>query len=696
MIRPLRMTSVAVAFLCVAVMSLTQTREVPPTRVENFREVLHGVELVDPYPWLNDLDRQEVRAWIDTQNAYTRSLLDGLPAREIIRKRLTELLVYDTLGAPEERAGRYFFSRRRAGEDQPVIYFRPGRGGRDEVLIDPRQLSPDPSTVALLYGISRDGKLVAYAVRQGGQDEVEIRVREADSRRDLPDRLPKGLYAQSVEFTGDTRGFYYARRSRETGSRILYHAFGSEPAHDPEIFGQGTTIDQFVSPSISEDGKTLLISVQHGWARTDLYLKDLLSNGPVLPLAEGIPANFDTAWASDRTLLLNTGWKAPTRRLLLVDLAKPAQENWREIVPAAAESIEGFAVVGGKLYVHYLHNVTSVIKAFSLDGKALGEVKLPGLGSANLWGRWNSPEGVLTFTSFITPYSISLYDARSGATDLWFRAPVPIDTKKFEVRQVWYTSKDGTRVPMFLVHKRGLKPDGQRPTLLYGYGGFNVSLTPRFTPAAVLWAEHDGVYALANIRGGGEFGEAWHRAGMLDKKQNVFDDFIAAAEWLIANQYTNSSRLAIEGGSNGGLLMGASLTERPDLYRAVLCHYPDLDMVRYYRYTKNNNPPALLEYGNAAIPEQFKFLHAYSPYEHVKPGTKYPAILFTTGDGDTRVPPQQACKMAAKLQAATSSGLPVLLRYDVGAGHAGGKPLSKTIEDSAAEFAFLFWQTGMR
>ncbi len=686
---------VTVTLLCFASLTRAQAPQAPPTRVDNLREVLHGVELVDPYHWLDDLESVEARAWIEAQNAYTRSVLDGLPSCEAIRKRLTELLVRDSVGAPEERGGRYFFLKRRAGQDQPVIYFRQGRAGRDEVLLDPRQLSADPSTVALLYGISRDGKLVAYAVRQGGQDEVEIRFREVDSGRDLPDLLPKGLYSESVEFTKDASGFYYARRSRETGSRILYHALGTDPARDVEIFGRGTTANEFVSPAISEDGNTLLIAVQHGWAKTDLYVKDLAANSPMRPLVEDIEANFDPRWAGDRSLLLLTPWQAPRQRLLRVDLDHPERENWREVVPESEDSIENFAVVGGKLYVTYLAKVHSVIKVLTLEGRPVGEVELPGLGSASLFGRWNSPQGVLTFTSFTVPAETYLYDTRRDSTELWFRAQVPVETELFETEQVWYASKDGTRVPMFLVHKKGLKPDGHRPVLLHGYGGFNVALTPHFVPEAILWAEHDGAFALANIRGGSEFGEAWHRAGMLDQKQNVFDDFIAAAEWLIAKKYTNPSRLAIEGASNGGLLMGAALTQQPDLFRAVLCRYPDLDMVRYYRYTKNNNPPALLEYGNAAIPGQFKFLYAYSPYEHVKAGTKYPAILFTTGDGDTRVPPQQACKMAAKLQAATRSGRPVLLRYDVRSGHAGGKPLSKAIEDLSAEFAFLFSQLGM-
>jgi len=686
-----RAASMTTAILLIAASTSAQAPKPPPTRVDNFCEVLHGIKLIDPYHWLDDLQSAEARGWIDAQNAYTRTLLGGLPSRQAIRKRLTELLVYDTLGPPQERGGRYFFSRRRATEDQPVLCVREGVVGTDKILVDPRKLSDDPSTVALLNSVAHDGKLVAYEVLQGGQDEVEIRLVDVDSGRDLPDRLPKGLYS-SVAFNRGASGFYYARRSREAGSRVFYHALGTDPARDVEIFGQGTSADQFVTPILSEDGNTLVISVQHGWTKTEIYWKDLRTDGPIQPLVKDIDANTELQWADDDSLILMTGWNAPRRRLLRVDLTQPARESWREVVPESSDSIDSFSVIGGKLFVHYLHNVSSAIKIFTLEGKPAGEVSLPGLGSGYLTGRWSSPEGVLTFASFTTPLSHFLYDVRTGSSRPWFQPQVPIRSEQLEIRQVWYSSKDGTRVPMFLVHRKGLRPDGKRPVLLHGYGGFNVSITPWFTPAAVLWAERDGVFAVANIRGGGEFGEDWHRAGMLDKKQNVFDDFIAAAEWLIVNNYTNPSRLAIEGQSNGGLLVGAALTQRPDLFRAALCRYPDLDMVRYYRYTQNNNPPALLEYGNAAIPEQFKFLHAYSPYEKVKPGTAYPAVLLTTGDGDTRVPPQQASKMAAKLQAATTSGRPILLRYDVQSGHAGGKPVSKAIEDMADEYAFVFAQ----
>jgi prolyl oligopeptidase len=365
-------------------------------------------------------------------------------------------------------------------------------------------------------------------------------------------------------------------------------------------------------------------------------------------------------------------------------------------VPAGPDAIQSISVIGGKLFVNYLHNVTSRIAILSLEGKPLGEVALPSSGSAGIFGRWDRDEGILSFSSYTTPNSVYRYSASTGKRDLWFRNPIPFDSERYVMEQVWYSSKDGTRVPMFLVHRRGLKPDGQTPTILYGYGGFNVSLTPNFNTTAAWWIEHGGVYAVANLRGGGEFGEAWHKAGMLGNKQNVFDDFIAAAEWLIANKYTNSQKLAIWGGSNGGLLVGSVLTQRPELFRAVICDHPDLDMVRYYKFTRNNNPPALLEYGNAEDPAQFKFLYAYSPYQHVQSGTRYPAVLITSGDADTRVPPEQARKMAARLQADTTSGSPVLLLYDNKAGHSGGRPFSQVVDELSLKLSFLASQLGMK
>jgi prolyl oligopeptidase len=619
-------------------------------------------------------------------------LLDGLPSRPLIQKRLTELMRIDTVSAPFERGGRYFLFKKRAEDDLSILYVRRGLNGRDEVLIDPHKLSPDHTTNIGLDDVSGDGRLMVYSIRRGGEDETELRVIDVDSRKDLPDRLPRALY-RGVSFKKDGSGFYYNLQRRDIGTRIFYHAMGADPSKDVEVFGKGYGPDKWVDASVSEDGRYLLFSVQHGWARNEVYVQEI-AGGPIKTIVNDIDAHF-YAWFAGDQLVMQTDWQAPKNRILIVDLKGPSRDGWREIVPAGPDAIEGYSLAGGKLFVRYLHNVSSLIKIFSIDGKPIGEVPLPGLGAAGgLLGRWNSNEAFFGFRSYVLPQTIYRYDVSTGRTELWAQPRVPFKSGDFEINQVWYPSKDGTKVPMFFVHKKGLKPNGKLPTLLYGYGGFNVSLTPRFSPAAAVWIEHGGLYAVANLRGGGEFGEAWHRAGMLDKKQNVFDDFIAAAEWMIKNNYTNPSRLAIQGGSNGGLLVGAALTQRPELYQAVLCEFPDLDMIGYYRF-KNNNPPALLEYGNASDPAQFKFLHAYSPYQKVKPGTKYPAVLLTTGDADTRVPPLQARKMTARLQAATTSGRPVLLLYDTKAGHAGGRPLGKIIEDLSLEMAFLFWQLGM-
>jgi prolyl oligopeptidase len=662
------------------------------TRRDDFRELLHGVEIVDPYRWLEDQESAETRTWIDAQNRYAHSLLDPLPVRERIKARLAELMKIDTVSGPVEAGGDYFYWKKRAADDLPVYYRRHGLHGNEEVVLDPHPLSPDHTTSAGVADLSEDGSLLAYTVRRGGEDEVELRVMDVRARKDLPDRLPRALYG-SVSFKTDNSGFYYSRRTREAGGRIYYHTMGTEPAQDREVFGKGYGPNTWLGASVSEDGRYLLLTTQDGWTRGEVFVQDLATGGPIRPVVQGIDAKFDAGVAGDR-LVLMTDWQAPNRRVLVADLKDPARDRWREIVPAGPDAIQGFSLIGGKLFVNYLHNVATQIRVFDLDGRPQGEVELPGPGAGGIYGKWKSPEAFLTFTSFTTPYTVYRRDVATGKQELWSRNPVPIDPERFEVRQVWYASKDGTKIPMFLVHKKGLKPDGKLPTLLYGYGGFNASLTPAFNTIAALWAEQGGIYAVANLRGGGEFGEAWHRAGMLEKKQNVFDDFIAAAEWLIRNGYTEPSKLAIRGGSNGGLLVGAALTQRPELFQAVLCEYPDLDMIGYYRF-KNNNPPALLEYGNASDPEQFKFLSAYSPYQRVKPGTKYPAVLMTTGDQDTRVPPLQARKMTARLQAATTSGWPVLLLYDTKAGHAGGRPFSKVVDDLSLELAFLFWQLGM-
>ena len=688
-------TRAAGAILLVASSFLGSAQQSPPTtRTDDFRESFHGQELVDPYHWLEDSTSSATRQWIDAQNAYAHTLLNPLPIRERIFGRLTEMLRHDNIGEPLQRNGYYYFEKRGAEQDLWSFYRRKVDGDADELLLDPNLLSPDHTVSVSEFDVSEDGALVAYGVRQGGQDETDLRILDVRSHRDLSDHLPPALY-RGFAFKRDRSGFYYTIQHRDTGQRICFHALSSDAAKDVEVFGKGYGADTWVSPAVSESGRYLLINVQRGWAQADLYIQNLEAGTAIQPLVNGLDAKFDASFADD-FLFIRTDWKAPKGRILRIDLRDPAQDKWREIVPPGEDSMEGSAIIGGKLFVIYLRNVASRISIFSLEGKPLGEVQIPGLGSAGIWGRADQKEGILYFSSYTTPYSIYRYDTSTGEKVLWYRDSVPFESERFETEQVWYPSKDGTKIPMFLMHRKGLIPDGSTPTVLYGYGGFDVSITPFFDPSAAWWIENGGLYAVANIRGGGEFGEEWHRAGMLDKKQNVFDDFIAGAEWLISKKYTNPKKLAIWGGSNGGLLVAAGLTQRPDLYQAVVCWHPDLDMVRYYKYTKNNNPPALLEYGNAADPAQFKFLYAYSPYERVRPGTKYPAVLLESGDADTRVPPEQARKMTARLQAATSSGRPIILLYDAKAGHAGGQPFKKILEDSTDELTFVAWQLGMK
>lgn len=688
-------TEIASLFVLATMFMAAQTQKLTPpaTRQDNVREVIHGVEIVDPYRWLEDQQSPETRKWVEEQNAYTNALLDHLPVRRRAFDRLWQMVNYDSQGAPYIENGYYFFARRGAGQDLWSFYRRKGIHGRDELLLDPLPLSPDHTTSISNTRSTQDARLMLYSVRKGGEDETELHILDMQSHRDLPDVMPRALYLGST-WKKDGSGFFYGKSNRETGKRIYYHQLGTNPASDPELFGKGYGPDTWVSPYASRDGRYLLVNVSKGWASNEIFLKNLERDGNFDPLITGLNAHFNPEFAGNY-LLVMTDLDAPRYRIVKIDLNHPERANWKEIVPQAADAIQNFSVVGDRLYVNYLHNVVTHISSFSLDGKALGEVKLPGNGTAEISGNYGEDEGVLTFSSYTEPYASYRYFSSKGKRELWYRSPVPFRSEQYTTEQVWYSSKDGTKVPMSLIHKKGLKPDGHIPTILYGYGGFDVSLTPGFDPHIAWWIEQGGLYAVANLRGGGEFGETWHRAGMLDKKQNVFDDFIAAAEWLIKNKYTSSDKLAIRGGSNGGLLVGAAMTQRPDLFRAVDCWHPDLDMVRYYKFTKNNNPPALLEYGNAEDPEQFKYLYAYSPYQHVKQGTKYPATLIISGDADTRVPPEQARKMLARLQSATTSGLPVLLLYDTKAGHSGGKPLKKIIEDDALELSFLAWQLGV-
>ncbi len=693
----LRIALALVSLLCLAfpVRAAERSAGKPPaTKTEDVVDTYGGVSVHDPYRWLEDQTSPQTRAWIDAQNQYSEASLHALPGRDPVQKRLVELLKISTITSPTSRGGRYFFYKRAADQDLPVLYVRKGTGGKDEALLDPAPLSPDHSTSIALLGVTDDGSLIGYGIRQGGEDEVVVKFLDVDTRRELSDTLPRARYS-GIAVTKDRKSLYFARQEKE-GPRVYFHPIGSDGGKDEKIFGDGYGPGKGINVSLSENGRYLQIVVSHGSAamKTELYLRDLAGGGPIQPVVNDIEARFSATIAGNR-LFLETNWKAPNGRVLSVDLKNPGRENWKECVGEREVPITGLSAVGGRLFVRYLENVIAKIRVFDADGKPQGEIAFPSIGTlSGLRGEWSKPEGFFTFVSFATPTTIYRYDVVTGKQTVWATETVPIDSERFEVKQVRYPSKDGTRIPMFLVHRKGMKLDGSHPTLLTGYGGFTLSQTPAFSARAALWVEAGGVYALPNLRGGGEFGEEWHKAGMLAKKQNVFDDFIAAAEWLVGNGYTKPERLAISGGSNGGLLVGAALTQRPDLFAAVVCSYPLLDMIRYHKFLVAGF--WVPEYGSAEVAEQFPALYAYSPYHRVQSGTKYPSVLFITGDADTRVAPLHARKMTAALQAATASERPILLHYDTKAGHSRGlnTPISKQIEDLTDELSFLFAATG--
>ena len=665
----------------------------PDTRAMETADTLHGVTVLDPYRWLEDQAAPETRTWIDSENAYTEAVIGGLPGKKRIERRLTELIKVDVVSVPFVRGGRFFYSKRAPDQEQAILYVRKGEGAA-EVLVDPQGLSAEHAISANFQDVSPDGSLLAYGVRQGGQDEIEVRFMDVDSRREV-ESLPKARYS-GIAIAADKASVYYSRLTPE-GPRVYRHRLGSARA-DEELFGKGYGPEKIIGVDLSGDGRYLLVTVLHGSAalKTELYAQDLAKGTPLRPIVNDLDAVFTGTIGGD-TLFLKTNWNAPNSRVMAVDLRDPARERWREVVPEGKSVISALSIAGGQLFVSRLQDVQPKIQAYTPAGTLVREVPLPGIGSAGaITGDWGFGEAFFSFSSLAQPQTIYRYRVATGAADVWARADVPVQSEAVEVRQAFYTSKDGTRVPMFVAHRKGLALDGKRPTLLTAYGGFNQAQLPAFSARAALWIENGGVYALANLRGGGEYGEAWHHAGMLEKKQNVFDDFIAAAEWLVANKYASRDTLAISGGSNGGLLVGAAMTQRPELFRAVVCSYPLLDMLRYHRFFVARY--WVPEYGSADDPGQFSVLRAYSPYHNVRKGVRYPAVLFISGDGDTRVAPLHARKMAALMQAVTGSPAdrPVLLHYDTRAGHSGGLPASKQIEDLTQEMRFLFWQLGVR
>ncbi len=679
----------------------------PPPETERipFTETLHGVEFEDPYRWLEDQDSPETRAFIDRQNEYAELIVGEPPEREWARRRLAELIDTPSIGSPH-KAGEYeLFTLRRAGEELASIARRPAPedaeagpakidpAGEYEVVIDPADVDLGGDYAHLgIVGVSPDGKQMLYNVRIGGADETTVRLRDLDQNVDLDFELPRALNDQAF-FAKDGSGIYYTVRDRHEGPRVRFHRFGTERADDALVFGEGIGPRAFVRAEQIDDSR-LLVGVQHGWARSDVYLVEIGTWRPT-PIVEGMEARFNTHHHDGR-LFVRTNLDAPLNRLMEVDLDRPAVADWREVVPEAEDVLQGVSVIDDRLYLTYLHHVASRIRVFELDGTPAGEVEVPEHHNAGIRGAGEG-KALLSLASYLQPPVTWLLDLETGEREVFREPQVPFSGDGYVLKQVRYTSKDGTSAPMYIAHREGFEPDGTTPALLNGYGGFNVSLTPRFNPLAALWLEAGGVYAVATLRGGSEYGEEWHQAGMRHNKQTVFDDFISAGEWLIAEGYSDPDRLAIHGASNGGLLVGASLTQRPDLYRAVLCGFPELDLIRFYTFTETNNMPALLEYGDGEIPDQFESLRGFSPYQAIRDGVAYPAVMLTQGDLDTRVPPLQARKVAARLQAATSSGLPVIMRYHPFAGHAAsrGLPMSERVEFVAAEATFLLSQTGL-
>jgi prolyl oligopeptidase len=669
----------------------------PPTAQKPVTETIHGVTITDPYRWLEDQQSPETRAWIDSQMKYTEQYLSQVKVRPEIEKELGRLERVEQYTIPRERGGVYFFSKRLADENQASIYVRHGLHGEDQRLVDATKLSTDQNTSVQIDDISKDGKLLVYGTRSGGADEQSVRILDLASGKELPDTLPSARYF-GVQLSPDEQGLYFAKLEKE-GTLVYYHKLGADPASDQLIFGKSFEGESFgsmqlISAHITENERYLIITVSHGVPpkQVDIYAKDLRKpDSPIVKVIHGIESRFTPVNYND-DLYVMTDYNAPNYRVVRVHINDPEPQHWATIVPEGKDVISGISIVDGKLFVTGLHDVVTETRIFSTDGKQVGKLTYPKIGEAtNVSGREDSENGFYSFESFIIPPTIYHYDTRTGKTDVFAKPQVPFDSDQYEVKQVFYKSKDGTKIPMFISSKKGAKRDGRTPTLMFAYGGFLVDMTPSWNPEWAWWMEQGGFYAQPNLRGGGEYGEKWHQAGMFEHKQNVFDDYFAAAQFLIDQKYTDAHHLAARGGSNGGLLMGAAITQHPELFGAISCGYPLLDMIRFQNFLVGKWWTS--EYGSSENAEQFPYLLKYSPYHNVKPGTKFPAIMFTSGDSDTRVDPLHARKMAALVQHDNASDRPILLHYQTVSGHSAGVSVKQEVTDLADDLAFMWNET---
>lgn len=657
----------------------------------------HGTKVADPFRKLEDPDAAETRAWVDAENKLTAQFLDQVPARGPLHERLKKLWNYVRYGTPSVRGGRYFYTRNDGLQNQAVLYVAESLDAEPRVLLDPNTLSADGTTSLSGYAISHDGSLLAYGLAAAGSDWNQWRVRDVATGLDRDDHL-KWIKFSGASWSADGAGFYYSRYDEPAPGaeltatnyyqKLYYHRLGTKQSEDRLIYERKDEKEWGFDGSATDDGRYLVVTVWRGTERKNrVFVQDLsVQNAPFVELTSGFDAQYGLIENDDATFYFQTDLDAPRRRIVAVDLAKPLER--REVVPQQTGVLEQASLFGNRLLCVYMHDAQNEVLTFGLDGTAGLKLELPGIGSVGgFGGKRDDAETFFAFTGFTTPTTIYRLDLKTDATTVFRTPQVDFRPEQFETKQIFYTSRDGTRVPMFIVHKKGLKLDGSNPTILYGYGGFDISLTPSFSAGRIAWLERGGILAIPNLRGGGEYGREWHEAGMKERKQNVFDDFITAAEWLIAHGYTSSKKLAISGGSNGGLLVGACLTQRPELFGAALPDVGVMDMLRFHKFTIGWAWVA--EYGSADVAEQFPYLYRYSPLHNIKAGTNYPATMVTTADHDDRVVPAHSFKFAAALQAAQGGSAPILIRIETSAGHGAGTSTTKMIDKLADQYAFL-------
>ncbi|AFZ00133.1 Prolyl oligopeptidase [Calothrix sp. PCC 6303] len=687
------------------IMTINQGLTYPQTRKSEQTDNYHGIQVADPYRWLENPDSPETKTWVEAQNKLTNSYLNQIPARDKIKQRLTQLWDYEKYGTPFKSGNRYFFFKNNGLQNQSVLYTLKNLDDEPEILIDPNKLSEDGTVSLAGLSVSENGELIAYGLSVSGSDWQQWKVRNVETKKDLEDNL-KWIKFSGASWTKDHKGFFYSRYDEPNEKtkleavnyyqKLYYHKIGNPQSEDTLIYQRPDQKEWGFNGSVSEDGKYLLISVWLGTSPKNLlFYKDLTKkDAEVIELINEFQADFSFIDNDESIFYFRTDLNAPRGRILAIDTKHPENSNWREIIPQNQETLTSAGIINHQFVVDYLKDAQSQIKIFDLQGKFIQEVKLPGIGSVGGFnGKRSDTETFYSFTSFTVPGTIYHYDFKTDKSKIYRQPKVDFQPENYETKQVFYESKDGTKVPMFITHKKGIKLDGNNPTYLYGYGGFNVSLTPSFSLSNLAWMEMGGVYVSVNLRGGAEYGEEWHQAGMKHQKQNVFDDFIAAGEWLIKHKYTSSGKLAIAGGSNGGLLVGACMTQRPDLFAAALPAVGVMDMLRFHKFTIGWAWTS--EYGSSENAEEFKTLYAYSPLHQLKPGVKYPATLITTADHDDRVVPAHSFKFAATLQAMHKGSNPVLIRIETKAGHGGGKPTTKVIEEASDKWAFLVQNLGM-